>query len=305
MGTPEFAVSVLAQLCGHHEVVAVYTQPDRLAGRGRAPTTSPVKKVAEERGLTVVQPQSLKEGEERARLSGFAPEVIVVAAYGLLLPSWVLHLPPLGCVNVHPSILPRHRGASPVAGAILAGDEATGVTIMLLDEGLDTGPILAQASLPIQPSDTTGTLTGRLAELGARLLIETLPCWQGGEVRAVPQDDSLATYTRPLKKDAGEIDWGLPAVVIERRVRAFQPWPGCYTWWGGRRLKVLEARVVGEVQGLAGMVRAQGQGVWVETGQGWLELRRVQLEGRQALAIQEFIRGQRGFIGAILPQNAL
>ena len=302
MGSPEFALPSLEMLLLHCEVVAVYTQPDRQAGRGRHPAMSSVKRLALARGLPVMQPPSLRPPQEAERLADLGPDVIVVAAYGQLLPRGVLGVPAHACLNVHPSLLPRHRGPSPVAAAILAGDEFTGVTIMLMDEGLDTGPILAQSRLAIADQDTKGSLTTRLAELGAQLLGQTLPLWLQGEIHPQPQDEKEATYSRVITKEQGEIDWHLPAREIARRVRAFEPWPGCYTWWGGRRLKVMEAVPLGTEGGLQpGRMMALGRGVGVETGEGILGLRRVQLEGRRAMSAEEFARGQRDWVGRILP----
>ena len=300
MGSPEFAVSILRSLISNLKIVAVYTQPDRPSGRGLASAASPVKRQALALGLEVLQPQSLKSAEEIAHIQELRPDAIVVAAYGLLIPRAVLDIPPLGCLNVHPSLLPRHRGASPVATAILSGDITTGVSIMLLDEGWDTGPILTQVSLPILAADTTGSLTARLAELGAQLLGNTLPRWQAGEIKPQTQDQTRATYSHSLRKEEGELDWTLSAPDLERRVRAFQPWPGCYTRWRGKILKVLQAEVLAG-KGEPGKVIDNGEVVGVGTWSGILGLRVVQLEGKRALDIRDFVRGQPGFKGTILP----
>jgi methionyl-tRNA formyltransferase len=209
-------------------------------------------------------------------------------------------------INVHPSLLPKYRGASPIAGALLAGEEETGVTIMLMDEGMDTGPILVQVSTKIRPDETTGSLGARLARLGAELLLETLPRWLEGRIEPQPQDNARATYTRPIAKTDGLIDWGLPAVEIWGRVRAFEPWPGAHTWWRGKLLKILAARPLPEwaAKGEPGQVLDLSAGVAVATGQGALLLQEVQLAGRRAMDIQEFARGQRGFIGSLLGQRA-
>src|SRR4030042_421038 len=242
MGTPEFATVVLDRLiASEHQIVAVYTQPDRPSGGRLQAGASPVKDAALKQGLLVVQPASLKLPEEVARLANFAPDIIVVAAYGLLLPPDVLRIPPLGCINVHPSLLPRHRGAAPVTAAILAGDVETGVSIMLMDEGMDTGPVLAQIKEPVSPDDTTGSLTMRRAAKGAELLLETLTPWAEGKIKPRPQGDVGGTYTRLITNKERQIDWNLSAEDIERRVRAFQPWPGCFTHWTGRLLKIVQA----------------------------------------------------------------
>ena len=301
MGTPDFAVPVLEALLGAHRVVGVYTRPDEAGGRGLLPIPSPVKVVAQREGLPLFQPRSLKGGEEVLRLRELAPEVAVVAAYGLLLPPEVLRVPAAGCLNVHPSLLPRHRGPSPIAGAILAGDEETGVSLILMDEGMDTGPLLAQERLPIGPQDTALSLGQKLSHLGARLLLEVLPRYLGGESRPSPQQGE-PSYTRLIRKEEGEMDWHLPARSLWLRVRAFHPWPGAFTSFKGRRLRVLASFPREGLPPLApGRVRALGKGVGVETGEGVLELLTLQLEGRRPLPIEEFLRGQRDFIGAVLP----
>ena len=306
MGSPEFAVPPLGQLIlNEYRVVGVYTQPDRPAGRGRNLVSSPVKLAARSLGLEVVQPPSFKEAGVVERLAQFHPDVIVVAAFGQILPRSVLAIPRFGAINVHPSLLPRWRGASPVASAILAGDEFSGVSIMLMDEGLDTGPILARAQIPISALDTTGSLTTKLSLVGARLLIEVLVHHLRGELTPRPQGEAEATYSGSITKEEGEIDWHLPAVELWRRVRAFYPWPGCYTKWQGKKLDILEAVPlsgekafkVGEVVALPS---ASTTAFGVNTGEGVLGILRVQLEGKRALSAAEFLRGQREFIGAIL-----
>ncbi len=303
MGTPEFSVPILEQLIGsEHQVVAVYTQPDRPAGRGRTLTPSSVKTVALAHGLPVLQPASLKGTAEVAELDELKPDAIVVAAYGQLLPQPVLDIPAFGCLNVHPSLLPKYRGASPIAAAILNGDEETGVTIMLLDAGLDSGPVLAQRAIAIEPDDTTESLGGKLARLGAELLVQTLPRWFDRSLTPEPQDETSATYTKLVAKEEGEINWQLSAVELWRRVRAFYPWPGCYTRWRGKQLKLLEAVPVTGGEGLEpGRVLSlsleQEAVVGVATGAGILGLRRVQLEGKKAMEAADFLRGHRDFIG--------
>ncbi|MFW6164513.1 MAG: methionyl-tRNA formyltransferase [Planctomycetota bacterium] len=234
MGTPDFAVPSLTALHDAHHVVGVVTQPDRPAGRGRDLHQSAVKRAAVERGLPVFQPPSLRTPEAVARLAEWKPEVIVVAAFGQILTEEVLELPPYGCLNVHASLLPRWRGAAPVAAAILAGDEVTGVTIMKMDAGLDTGPILAQRREPIRADDTRTALTQRLSLLGAELLAETLPAYLAGELVPQPQDDE-ATLAERLRKADGRLDWSRPALVLDRKIRAFTPWPGTFTFWQGRQ----------------------------------------------------------------------
>jgi methionyl-tRNA formyltransferase len=304
MGTPEFAVPSLERLIlNQYQVMAVYTQPDRPAGRGRTLVSPPVKELALRRGLPVVQPVSLKPAEEVARLTELKPDVIVVAAFAQILPQSILDIPAYGCINIHPSMLPRHRGASPVAAAILAGDEFSGVSIMLLEAGMDTGPVLARAAIPVSPQDNTGLLTEKLSLIAASLLQETLAGWLRHEIVPQPQNEAEATYFARVTKEEGKIDWCLPAVEIWRRVRAFNPWPGSYTRWRGRQLKIIEAIPMtgesepGRVLALPGPEAVPGVG----TGDGILGLLRVQLEGKREMSATDFVRGQRDFIGALLP----
>jgi len=308
MGTPEFALSSLEYLLlNEYEVVAVYTQPDRAAGRGRSLASSPVKKAALDRGLLVLQPVSFKEAGAVAQLASLRPDVIVVAAFGQVLPPSVLDIPRYRCINIHPSLLPKFRGPSPVAAAILAGDKFTGVSLMLMDRGLDTGPVLAQAQVPISAQDTTGSLTAKLSLIGAQLLVEILPRWTRGEIVPRPQNEAEASYTGTLSKREGAIDWRLPAVVIWRRVRAFHPWPGCFTKWQGKQLKIIAAvSLPGEASLEAGRVVAlnkEGVAFGVNTGEGILGILKVQLEGKRTMSSAEFLRGQRQLIGAVLPSE--
>jgi methionyl-tRNA formyltransferase len=306
LGTPEFAVpSLEALINGGYQVAAAYTQPDRKAGRGQQVASSPVKQLALSHGLDVVQIDRFKVAGTVEKLAALAPDLIVVAAFGLLLPPEVLNLPKFGCLNVHPSLLPRHRGASPITAAILQGDEVTGVTIMLLDAGMDTGPILNQREVAITDEDTTGSLGTKLAQVGAQLLMETLPAWIEGRVKPRPQDQSGASYSKMIKKEDGEIDWRLPAKEIWWRVRAFDPWPGCYARWHDKRLKLVKVFPLhGEKSDEPGKVIALPPpapvSVGVETGDGILGLVRLKLEGKRELSADEFVRGQRDFIGSHL-----
>lgn len=303
MGTPDFAVPVLERLLklGHH-VLAVYTQADKPSGRGIEPVPPPVKRAAGKHGLPTFQPEKLKEDIER--LEALKPEVIVVAAYGKLLPQRVLNIPPLGCLNLHPSLLPRHRGPAPISGAILAGDEETGASLMLMDAGMDTGPLLAQTRVPVHPQDTTGSLTDRLAQISAQLLEESLPRWVARELKPQPQDHQQATYTHMLAKEQGEIDWKRTAVELWRQVRAFQPWPGSFTHWQGRLLKIMEATPLPGAAEPGRVISLQGDiPLGVGTREGVLGLRVVQLEGKRALSAEEFVRGARDFVGSLLPSR--
>ena len=307
MGTPRFAATILeALLQGSCQVLAVYTQPDKSAGRGRPVVLPPVKKLALERQIPVVQPETLKSSDVVDKLISFQPELIVVAAYGAILPMEVLSLPKFACLNVHPSLLPRHRGPSPVANTILCGDEVTGVTIMLMDAGTDTGPILAQEKAGISFMDTTGSLSRTLADVGAKLLLETLPGWLNKELRPQVQDESRATYSKLITSEDAEIDWHLSAVELWRWARAYNPWPIIYTWYQGKRLRIGKSIPVGEeVEEEIGKVVAlpESPGVGVVTGQGILGLCQVQLEGKREMAVDDFVRGQRDFIGSVLGQG--
>ena len=305
MGTPASAVPVVSALLDQgYDVVGVLTRPDRPAGRGRRVAPPEVKRFALTLGLRVLQPSSLRRDEAaRRELASLRPDVIVVAAYGLLLPPQVLELPRLGCLNVHPSLLPRYRGPSPAASAILNGDPVTGVTIMLIDEGMDSGPTLAQRETLIGADETTSALTARLLQMGASLLMEVLPRWQQGGIEARPQDESSATITRRLTKEDGKIDWGRSAEHIARQVRAYHPWPGAFTYWRGRLLKVREAAAIDRKGGPGaspGKVISLPDMVGIVTGEGVLGLQRVQLEGRRAVTGHEFVRGHPDFVAATL-----
>jgi len=303
MGTPEFAVAPLEILMlNRAEVVAVYTQPDRAAGRGRVLVAPPVKTIAQKWGLPVYQPQTLKSGAEREVLAALKPDVVVVAAFGQIFTQAVLELPARGFLNIHPSLLPLYRGVSPVPAAILNGDAFTGVSIMLLDRGVDTGPILAQAAVAITDWDTTGTLTEKLSRIGGQMLLEVLPRWVRGDIAPRAQGPAAASYTRMITKQDGEIDWTRPAIDVWRRVRAYQPWPAGYTRWQGKQVKIIEAAVVpGQTDKPGRVVPLVGETAFgVETGSGILGVVRLQVEGKRVMTSGEFLRGQRQFVGALL-----
>ena len=305
MGTPQAAVPSLERLVTDgYKVAGVYTQPDRTAGRGRSLAFSPVKQAAMQWGLRVLQPENFREGEDIKKLADLKPEVIVICAYGQILPQSVLDIPPYQCINIHFSLLPRHRGASPVAAAILAGDEFSGVSIQLVRKKLDTGPILIAGAVPVASQDTTGSLTEKLSLVGAGLLLEALNGWRRKEITPQTQDESKATCFSQIKKEEGEIDWTLPAEEIGRKVRAYYPWPGCFTKWRGKNLRIIRASVLpgATSQGAGKVVALPGQktAVGVGTGEGVLTVLSLQLEGKRMMTASEFVRGQRDFIGSVL-----
>lgn len=302
MGTPEFAVpSLQVLLDGEDPVVGVVSQPDQPSGRGMALHAPPVKVLAEAHHIPVFQPHKLRTPEALAQLQTWRPDLIVVAAYGKLLPNDVLNLPPLGCINVHASLLPKYRGAAPIQWALARGESATGVTIMNISERMDTGDILLQRSLPITADDTGGSLHDKLSRLGAEALREALVLLKKGELIGQPQNEAEATYAPMIKKEDGRIDWTTDAAAIERRMRAFTPWPSVYTTFNGKLLKVFKARVEASNARLAlapgSVAEVSPVHVLVETGNGWLSLLEVQLEGKKRMSIEEFLRGhgiQRG-----------
>jgi methionyl-tRNA formyltransferase len=322
MGTPEFAVPTLVALhdhaAAHHwEVIAVVTQPDRPAGRGNKVSVGPVKQQALAYGLPIQQPATLrKDAAARAALAALAPDLLVVAAYGLILPRSVLELPTYGAINVHASLLPAYRGASPITTAILDGLETTGVSIMLMDEGMDTGPVLTQAAQPIRADDTTATLSTRLAAQGAQLLVETLPRWLAGDLAPIPQAQlpGAPSLCRLIKKEQGAIDWQQPAAVIERMTRAYAPWPSAYTHWRGEPFKVIQADVIQtdviqadviqpdtiEGTAAAGQVVNTPRGPAVGTGAGLLLLRQVQPAGKRVMDAASWLNGAPDALGTIL-----
>jgi methionyl-tRNA formyltransferase len=294
-GTPEFAVPALeAIVAAGHRVLAVYTQPDRPAGRGRELAAPPVKRRALELGLAVEQPATLKDPVAVARLAALDPDVVVVAAYGLLLPPEALVAPRLGCVNIHASLLPRWRGAAPVQRALLEGDAVTGVSIMRMEAGLDTGPVYAVERVPIGPRDTAQSLTARLAEAGAQALVATLASLEHGRPVPVPQPAEGVTYARKIDKREAAIDWARGAAALDRQVRAFVPWPVAETRWRGAPLRVHAAEpAAGAVAAAPGTIlAAEAAGLEVATGAGRLRLLRVQLAGRNVVAAAEFARGE-------------
>jgi len=296
LGSPQFAVHPLeALVAAGHTIAAVITQPDRPAGRDRRLTPPPVKLAAQALGLPVLQPESLRDPAVVEQLAALQPEAGVVAAYGEILRKNVLAIPPLGYLNIHPSLLPLHRGPTPVAGAIMAGERETGVSVMRLDPGMDSGPLLAQVVVPLPADVRAGPLTDALFQLGARLLVESLPPYAAGELLPQAQDHSLATVTRLLKKADGQLDWALPALVIERVTRAYDPWPGAHTSWHGQPLRLLRAVVHPDWAGAEqpGTLLGHGQagGPLVATGSGALELLELQPAGKRAMAGAAWLAG--------------
>jgi methionyl-tRNA formyltransferase len=303
-GTPEFAVPALRALLGSsHAVVGVLTQPDRPSGRGRRLTASPVKLAALQAGVPVDQPAGLREEVARRSLMEWRPDVMVVVAYGLILPREVLALLPLGCLNIHASLLPRWRGAAPIQRAVLAGDCETGVTIMQMEAGLDTGPMLIQAREPIGPDDTSGTLHERLAQKGAAALMEALVAMEQGSIQARPQPADGVTYAAKIEKAEARIDWGCDAVDIERKVRAFNPWPIAETRLDGEQLRIGAARLPrsgnesAEGEGIDPLLNQSGlmegvepDGIRVRCGRGTLTVTEVQRPGKRPVAARDFAR---------------
>ncbi|MHB8625914.1 MAG: methionyl-tRNA formyltransferase [Aggregatilineales bacterium] len=309
MGTPDFAVPTLKALIAapDYTLVGVVTQPDRPAGRGRALQESPVKCTAQVAGIAVLQPEKLRAPGVFEQLQALQPDVIVVAAFGQILRQNVLDLPRFGCVNVHASLLPRWRGAAPIQAAIRAGDTRTGITIMKIDAGLDTGPILASRAIPIADADTGQTLHDKLAALGGPLLIETLDGYLAGHITPQPQEDAQSTYAPMLTKDDGRIDWSQSAAAIARQVRAYDPWPGTFTTWGSQLLKILGGSALPDLRansadsGRITTITHNGASViTVGTPDGLFQLERVQLAGRSAVEIDAFARGYPAFLDARL-----
>jgi len=301
-GTPSFAVPTLQSLLdGRDQVVGIVTQPDREKGRGRKVVFSPVKDLALRYGLNPLQPVKAKEEAFQQALRDLQPDVMVVVAYGQILPTSVLSIPKYGAVNVHASLLPKYRGAAPIAWAILKGEKVTGVTTMLLDEGMDTGDILLQKEVPVGDGETCETLHDRLASLGAQLLLETLEKIKAGSIQPLLQDHSKATYAPPLKKEDGHIDWKKEAKEIDRQIRAFNPWPGAFTKWGDQLLKIYRGETREKVPaGKIGTVIWVGSDfIEVETGKNSYLIKEIQLEGRRRMTLREFLSGHPIPVGTV------
>lgn len=303
MGSPDFAIPTLKALlrADDFEVVGVVTQPDRPAGRGSPLKPPPIKEAALEAGIEVFQPEKLRGEEVKVKLAGWSPDVQVVAAYGQILKEYILDIPPHGSINVHASLLPRWRGAAPIQAAIRAGDKATGITIMKMDAGLDTGPMLIKETVMIAPDETAATLHDKLAERAGPLLLTALRLYLRGLLTPVPQKDEQATFAPQIRKEDGQIDWTTPAVEIDRLVRAFTPWPGTFTHWNGKLLKIIAGQPLeGRLE--PGQVAAHsGCPIVIGTGSGLYAPTELQIGGKKRLAAVDFCNGNREFIGAVLP----
>jgi methionyl-tRNA formyltransferase len=311
MGTPKSALPVLAAIeeLGW-PIVGVYTAPDSVSGRGKKVRPTAIKEYAEGRGLTVRDPRKPTTEEEIKQLQALSPDLVVLAAYGKILPKEVLTIPRYGSINIHPSLLPRHRGAAPVAAAILEGDRATGTSMLLMDEGIDTGPIIAVEERQLLGIERAPALTTELFQLGARLLLEHAPQYIAGELKPVAQSEEGATFVRRLTKSAGILEWAKPAENLERQIRAYDPWPGSATEWKGLRLEILEAGVLrldspmGAKIGTVVRFSQEGRnGIGIVTGGGLLSLTQLKLEGRGPTSVEAFVRGHSNFIGAVLPSR--
>jgi methionyl-tRNA formyltransferase len=306
MGSPEFAIPSLRRIAENYNVIGVVTQPDRPSGRGLSLTFSPVKLLAQELDKPIIQLSTLRQPEVVGRLLSWKPDLIVVVAFGQILPPEVLELPSLGCINVHASLLPRWRGAAPIQAAILNGDEQTGVTIMLMDAGMDTGPILNQRSVQILTMDTAASLGERLSILGAELLVETLPGYLDNAIEPLAQDDSQATYAPKLRKEDGELDFHQPGISLVNRIRAFNPWPGAYTTWKNQTLKIHQATIVlsNEIEdvlspGQHAIVHEPGTSQAMPaicTARGLLVLNELQPAGKKTMSGKAFLQGARDWV---------
>jgi len=305
-GTPDFAARHLQALINsEHQIVGVYSQPDRPAGRGKKLKASEVKALALEHDLPVFQPQSLKTDEALEELNSLNADIMIVVAYGLILPKAILDAPRLGCLNVHGSILPRWRGAAPIQRAIWAGDQQTGVTIMQMDEGLDTGDMLHVSHCPIDSAETSASLYTKLAELGPDALINTINRLAKGDITPEPQNDADANYAKKLSKDEANIDWSMDAEQIERNIRAFNPWPVCFTQMSGNTVKIYQANVV-EQSGAAGTVLTSDKnGIVVACGKHALSISELQPQGKKPMAINDFLNGRSDWVtpGTVLGEN--
>ena len=308
MGTPSFSIPVLSHLTENgHEVVKVYTRPDSRSGRNQRPNPSPIKIFARTRGLSILDPISLKPKDIQDELASLSPDLIVVSAYGLILPRRILDIPTQGCLNIHPSLLPKYRGPSPVSSAIAQGESHTGITIMLINELVDSGPIIAQRKIQIPPQENASEMISKLFQIGACLLVKILPDWIDGKIKAVSQNNEQATYTKRLIKRDGDIDWNLTPTKIVNQILGFYPWPGSYTRWNGKLLKILEATVSNQFgsstkPGL--VISLSGDALGITTPNGVVKILRLQLEGKKSVDSKEFLKGYPEFIGSTVNKSA-
>jgi methionyl-tRNA formyltransferase len=293
MGSPDFALPSLTALHENFNLAAVVTQPDRQAGRGKTVTAPPVKQLALDLGIEVYQPSTLRSKEAVERLQSYQPDVIIVAAFGQILRQNLLELPPHGCVNVHASLLPRWRGASPINAAILHGDQETGVTLMQMDVGLDTGPVIASLAIEIPEDASAGEISDQLATLGGEMLVEFLPQYLAGEITPTPQDDSLATYAPMLKKSDGKLNFEQPAEHLARQIRAYHPWPGSFTYWKDKPLKIHKASAVPGKKGNPGSTAIYDSLPSIYTADGLLVLEQLQPAGKKRMDGATFLNGAR------------
>jgi methionyl-tRNA formyltransferase len=303
MGSPQFAVPSLRALASNYNLVAVLTQPDRPAGRGRNLRPSPVKVVAEELRLSILQPRNLRDTDSIQKIQDLQPDLIIVAAYGQILPQKILDIPVYGCLNIHASLLPRWRGAAPIQATILHGDEVTGISIMLMDAGLDTGPVLSQTKLTIETHETAGDLSERLAVAGADLLMKTLPDYLTGGMEPVPQDDNLVTYAPMIKKSEGALDFNKTSTQLSNQVRAFEPWPTSYFYWEGQRIVVKKAYAKEWKKSEPGQVILVDPYPAITTADDILVLEEIQPAGKRVMSGDAFLRGSPDFIGSNLSLN--
>lgn len=297
-GTPDFAVPSLRAILTlpYSQLIAVITQPDKPVGRKKILTPPPVKLVAQENNLPVLQPERIKTKQFKEKLKQLAPDVVIIVAYGKIIPQNLLEIPKYGWLNIHASLLPKYRGASPIPAVILNGEKETGVSLMKIDTGLDTGPIISKKKIEIQPNDNFQTLHDKLSRLGAELLQESLLDYLKGNLTLKPQDNTKATTTKIIKKEDGRIEWSKPAEYIERHIRAFNPWPGAFCFYNKKRLKIIEATLSKDNSKLKpGQTKSTNGLVIVGCGQGNLELKKIQLEGKKPQAIINFLRGYSGF----------
>jgi len=301
MGTPEFAVPSLRELVNYkYEVVCVVCQPDKPKGRGRKLYSPPVKLLAEENSIPVLQPQKIRTDEFFGKLSSFKPDLICVTAYGRIIPPNILELPKYGCINVHASLLPKYRGAAPVNWALINGEKKTGITTMFMDEGMDTGDILLTEEIEIESEDTSVELGNKLSEIGAGLLIKTIEKLEADELVRIKQNDDEATYAPIIKKEVGKIDWNKSADEIRNLIRGTQPWPGAFTTYNGRNLKIFKAGVTDSAGKPGEIESADGKTLRVGTGDGCLDILELQLEGGKRLSVENFLRGNKIETGTVL-----